>query len=339
MSTGVAARVLVVLSVAALCAAMTGCSLSLPGQWFGADKGRHEGEPAQQREALSAPAPAQEAAVSPDVIMERPIEVSEVPAEPGGPEAATKNYRVITSFSDLGVVEIVLEGRGLAPGAWRSADAEARKRCRAWGYEQAVGNLPVERVRLYRCQGKAAAPGDGRRDQAALALWRTAEFRQVLWNFRGRAEQGDRQALVLVQGMSANQGDLERRADRGGAKAWTHWKFSTLMASDGEVRGETWRCIASGQRASSAPEVMLGRLEEAGADLGVGEVSSSGVSHPAVFRASGPALRWEYGSGPWRELPHAFVIEPDGGGYQIDVSGSANDEAKPEPAFDCRVMH
>ncbi|MDE0204787.1 MAG: hypothetical protein OXP66_01980 [Candidatus Tectomicrobia bacterium] len=339
MSTGVAARILVVLSVAAMCAAMTGCSLSLPGQWFGADEGRQEGEPAKQREVLSAPSPAEEAPVSPDVIMERPIGVSEAPAEAGGPEAATKDYRVITSFSDLGVVEIVLQGRGLAPGAWRSADAEARKRCRAWGYEQAVGNLPVERVRLYRCQGKVAAPGDGHRNQAALTLWRTAEFRQVLWNFRGRAEQGDRQALAIVQGMAANQGDLERRADRGGAKAWTHWKFSTLMASDGEVRGETWRCIASGRRASGAPEVMLGRLEEAGADLGVGEVSSSGVSHPAVFRASGPALRWEYGSGPWRELPRGFVIEPDGSGYQLDVSSPGNAEPKPPRAFDCRIMY
>lgn len=339
MSTGVAVRVLVVFSITALCAPITGCSLSLPGQWFGADKGRQEGEPAKQREVLSAPSPSEGAAVSPDVIMEQPIEVSEAPAEPGGPEDATRDYRVITSFSDLGVVEIVREGRGLAPGAWRSADVEARNRCRAWGYEQATANMPVERVRLYRCEGKVAAPGDGRRDEAVQALWRTAEFRQVLWNFRGRAEQGDRQALAIVQGMSANQGDLERRADRGGAKAWTHWMFSMLMATDGEVRGETWRCIAPGGDASGEPAVMLGSLQEAGAALGVGEVSAAGVSHPAVFRASGPALRWEYGSGSWRELPHAFVIEPDGGGYQLDTSGSESAGARPTRAFDCQVIH
>ena len=292
MSTSVAVRVLVVLSVAALCAAMTGCSLSLPGQLFGEKQSRPEGEPAKAREVDSAPPAPAVSAVSPDVIIERAIEVPEAPAETSGPEAAAEDYRVITSFSDLGVVEIVREGRGLAPGAWRSADAEAGKRCRAWGYERATGNLPVERVRLYRCEGKVASPANGRRDQAALTLWRTAEFRQVLWNFRGRAAQGDQQALAMVRGMSAHRGELERRAERSGVKAWTHWKFSTLMASDGEVRGETWRCTASGGNASGAPEVMLGRLEEAGADLGVGEVSSSGVSHPAVFRASGPALRW-----------------------------------------------
>ena len=336
---GVAARVLVVLSAVALCAAMTGCSLILPGQWPGDREGPHEGEPVEAREVGGAPPAAAVAAVSPDVIEERAIEVSEAQAEAAGPEAAAEDYRVITSFSDLGVVEIVLEGQGMAPGAWRSADAEARARCRAWGYGHAAGNVPVERVRLYRCEGKTASPEDGRRDKAALALWRTAEFRQVLWNFRGRAAQGDRQALAMVQGMSAHRGDLERQAERGGAKAWTHWMFSMLMASDGEVRGETWRCIAPGGNVSGESEVMLGRLEVAGSALGVGEVSASGASHPAVFRASEPALRWEYGSGPWRELPHAFVVEPDGSGYRLDVSGSENVEAKPTRAFDCQVMH
>ena len=338
MSTGVAVRFLVVLSITALCVAMTGCALSLPVKWFGEERDRQEGEPVKAPEVGSAP-PAAEVAVSRDVIQERAIEVPEALAEAVGPEETAEDYRVITSFSDLGVVEIVLEGRGMPPGAWRSADAEAGRRCRAWGYEQAMRNAPVESVRLYRCEGRVDSPDDGRRAQAAQALWRTAEFRQVLWNFRGRAEQGDRQALAMVQGMAAHRGDLERRAERGGAKAWTHWMFSMLMASDREVRGESWRCIPSGGDASAEPAVMLGRLEEAGAALGVGEVSASGASYPAVFRGSGSALRWEYGSGPWRQLPHAFVIEPDGSGYRLDTSGSERVGEEPTRAFDCQVIH
>ena len=230
---------------------------------------------------------------------------------------------------------MVLDGEGAARGAWRSADAEARKRCRDWGYEQATGTVPLVRMRLYRCQGKVASEGE---DQANPVLWRMGDFRRVLWNFRSRAEQGDENALKLVQGLAAQRGDLERRAERGGAKAWTAWMFSRLIASGGEVQADAWRCFPRGRPRGSEREVMLGRLSEAGADLGVGEVSAFGASHPAVFRALGPALRWEFGRSHWRELPQAFVVEPDGGGYHLDVSSSENGQAESGRVFDCKVL-
>lgn len=338
MSEGVARKLLAVLLSAGLGAIVMGCSLSLPSLISGGETARLEDEPEKIREVSGAPPTGVEPAVSADARRERKKEGLETSTEAGGLEAAAEDYRVITSFSDLGVVEIVLEGKGIARGAWQSANAEAAKRCRAWGYEEAAANAPVQRVRLYRCEGKTVSAGRLDRNRAAPALWRTGEFRRVLWNFRGRAEQGDEQALQMVQGMADRRGDLERRAQRGGAKAWTHWMFSELMTSDGEVRGDSWQCFAAGSDWSGKPQVMLARLEEAGAALGVGEVSASGASHPAVFSASGPALRWEYGSGHWQQLPHAFVIDPDGGGYQLDVSSSETGQVESRRAFDCQVM-
>ena len=338
MSRGVAGKVLVVLVSAGLCAAVTGCSLSWLGEWFGGKNGRVEGEPAKGREAGSGPPADAAAAVSPRAGRGLKGEAPETPGEAGGPEAGAEDYRVILSFSDLGVIEIVLAGEGVARGAWRSADAEARKRCRVWGYEEAAGNVPLERVRLYRCQGKVASEGEGDEGQATPVLWRTGDFRRVLWNFRGRAEQGDEKALEMVQGLAAQRGDLKRRAERGGAKAWTGWMFSVLMASGGEVRSETWRCFPRGEGRNSESEVMLGRLSEAGGAFGIGEVFAFGLSHPAVVRALGSELRWDFGRGPWRELPHAFVIEPDGGGYHFDVSSSENAQAESRRVFDCEVL-
>ena len=327
MSRGAAGRILVVILGAGLCATLMGCALSLPMVWNDGNSDRLADEPATDGNGEGVPPAAAEAPVSP---AER---------ESAAPEAAGEDYRVITSFSDLAAMEIALEGSGNTGDAWASADAEAAKRCRAWGYEGAAGNAPVNRLRLYRCEKPAVSSRVGGLDQASAALWRTAEFRQVLWNFRGRAQQGDQQAMAMVHGMAAQRDNLAHRAEGRGAKDWTHWMFAVLMASEGEVRGETWQCFAPGGDRRGEPEVMLGRLEEAGSALGVGEVSTSGASHPAVFRTAGPALRWEYGSGPWRELPHAFVIEPDGGGYQIEVSGSAGDQAVPRRAFDCQLVH
>ena len=328
MSRGATGRILVVILGAGLCAAVTGCALSLPGAWLDGNSDGLAAELATDGNGQGVPRAAAEVPVS-AVVREREI---------AAPEAAGQDYRVVTSFSDLGALEIALEGSGGAQDPWVSADAEAAKRCRAWGYEGAAGNAPVNRVRLYRCEKPAVSSRVGGLDQASAALWRTAEFRQVLWNFRGRAQQGDQQAMAMVHGMAAQRDNLAHRAEGRGAKDWTHWMFAVLMASEGEVRGETWQCFAPGRDRRGEPAVMLGRLEEAGAALGVGEVSASGVSHPAVFRTAGAALRWEYGSGPWRELPHAFVIEPDGGGYQIEVSGSAGAQATSRRAFDCQVV-
>ena len=275
-------------------------------------------------------------------IRETPLRIrgaTETPGIAGGPQTVSGNYRVILSFSDLGVIEIALDGEGSAAGSWQSADAEARRRCRAWGYPDVAGNAPVKRVRLYRCHGNFASVGGGHDGGAKSELWRTADFRRVLWNFRSRAEQGDEKALEMVQGMAAHRRELERRADEGNAKAWTAWMFSSLMASGGEMRTETWRCLPRSGASGSQRQVMLGRLSKAGAIVGIGEVSALGASHPAVFRALGPALRWEFGKGPWRELPHAFVIEPDGGGYQLDRSSSGDGQAEPRQAFDCKVLY
>ena len=337
MSRDVAGRVLVVCLGAALCVAVIGCGPGVTGARFDGNSDRLEDEPATDGNAEIVAPPVAEAAVSP-AAPEPERTAPEMPAEAQVPQPTGEEYQVITSFSDLGVLEIALQGSGTAEGAWAAADAEAAQRCRTWDYEGAAGNAPVNGVRLYRCGDQAVAPGGGPSRQVAPALWRTGEFRQVLWNFRGRARQGDKQALAMVRGMAAQRDNLGRRAEGRGAKDWTHWMFAELMASAGEVRGETWQCFAPGGRRSGKPAVMLGRLEEAGAALGVGEVSAAGVSHPAVFRASGPALRWEYGRGPWRELPHAFVIEPDGRGYRIDGYGSAGAEAEPGRAFDCQVM-
>ena len=336
MSRDVAGRVLVVCLGAALCVAVMGCGPGVTGARFDGNSDRLEDEPATDGNAEIVAPPVAEAAVSP-AAPEPERTAPEMPAEAQAPPAG-EDYRVITSFSDLGVLETALEGSGVARGAWAAADAEAARRCRTWGYEGAAANAPVNGVRLYRCGDQAVAPGRGAGRQVDPALWRTGEFRQVLWNFRGRARQGDKQALAMVQGMAAQRHNLARRAEGRGAKDWTHWMFAELMASAGEVRGDTWQCFAAGGRRSGKPAVLLGRLEEAGSALGVGEVSAAGVSHPAVFRASGPALRWEYGRGPWRELPHAFVIEPDGRGYRIDGYGSAGAEAEPGRAFDCQVM-
>lgn len=332
----VVGKALVVLLSAGLCAAAAGCSMSWLGKWFAGNNGRVEDKPAKGREAGSAPPADAVAAVSARAEQELR---DEAPEEAGGPQAAAEDYRVILSFSDLGVIEIVLEGEGVARGAWYAADAEARKRCRAWGYEKAAGNVPLERVRLYRCQGKVASQGEGDEGQATQVLWRTGDFRRVLWNFRSRAEKGDEEALEMIQGLAAQRGYLERLAERGGAKAWTGWMFSLLMASGGEVRSETWRCFASGEGRNSESEVMLGRLSEAGGAFGIGEVFAFGLSHPAVIRASGLDLRWDFGSGPWQELPHAFVVEPDGSGYHVDVSSSKKGQAESRHVFDCAVLH
>lgn len=337
MSRGVAGKVLVVLLSAGLCTAVAGCSLSWLVEWFGGKKARVEDEPAKGREAESGPPADTATAASPGAGWGLKGEAPETPREAGALEAAAQDYRVILSFSDLGVIEIVLEGEGTGRGAWRSADAEARKRCRAWGYEEAAANVPLERVRLYRCQRKVASEGQGHEGQAAPVLWRTRDFRRVLWSFRSRAEQGDEKALEMVRGMAASRDELERRAERGGAKAWTAWMFSVLMASGGEVRSETWRCFPSGEGRDSESEVMLGRLSEAGGALGIGEVFAFGLSHPAVARALGSELRWDFGRGPWRELPHAFVIEPDGGGYHFDVSSPEDGQTEARRVFDCQV--
>ena len=335
MSRGGAGKVLVVLLSAGLCAAATGCSLNWPGEWFGGKNGRVEREPAKGREAGSE-APADAATtVSPGAGRESK---GKAPEEAGRPEAVAEDYRVIFSFSDLGVIEIVLEGQSAARGAWRSADAEARKRCRAWGYEEAAGNAPSGRVRLYRCQGKVAAHGEGDAGQETQMLWRTGDFRRVLWNFRSRAEQGDEKALAMVRGMAASRVELERRAERGGTEAWTGWMFSVLMASSGEVRSETWQCFPYGEGRNGEPAVMLGQLSEAGGAFGIGEVFAFGLSHPAVVSALGPELRWDFGRGPWRELSQAFVIKPDGGGYHFDVSSSEKSQAVPRRVFDCEVL-
>ena len=339
MSRGMAEKVLVVLLSAGLCAAMTGCSLSPVAEWLGGqqDEGR-ENELAEGREAGSEPPTGAVAPSSPRSDLEEESGAPAILRETAMPAVGAEDYRVILSFSDLGVVEIVLEGEGTAAGAWRSADAEARKRCLAWGYEDLAVNRPLERVRLYRCQGKVASRGQQYDSQAKPALWRTEDFRRVLWNFRSRAERGDEKALEMVRGMAAQRRYLERRADRGNAKAWTAWMFSEVMASDREVQADAWRCFPRGRGRGSEQKVMLGRLSEAGASVGVGEVAAFGASHPAVFRAVGPALRWDFGKGHWRELPHAFVIEPDGAGYHFDVSSSENAQAGSRRAFDCEVL-
>ena len=221
--------------------------------------------------------------------------------------------------------------------AGSSADAEAQRRCHAWGYPDVSGNAPVKRVRLYRCHGKIAPTGGGHGSETP-ELWRTSDFRRVLWNFRSRAEQGDEKALEMVRGMASHRRELERRADLGDAKAWTAWMFSSLMASGGEMRTDTWRCLPR-SGGDGRQGVMLGRLSRAGASVGIGEVADLGASHPAVFRAVGRVLRWEFGKGPWRELPHAFVIEPDGGAYQLDQSGSEEGQPGPRRAFDCQVLY
>ena len=331
MSRGMAEKVLVVLLSAGLCAAMTGCSLSPVGEWLGGQGEGRENRLEKGREAGTRPPEHVVAAVSPRAQRQAMDEAAVMLGE-------ADDYRVILSFSDLGVVEIVLEGEGTAAGAWRSADAEALKRCRTWGYEDADGNPPLEKVRLYRCQRKLALRQQRYDSQAKPALWRTHDFRRVLWNFRSRAERGDEKALKMVRGMAAQRDFLERRADRGNAKAWTAWMFSQVMASDGEVRADAWRCFPRGKGRGSEQKVMLGRLSEAGAEVGVGEVSAFGASHPAVFRAVGPALRWDFGTGHWRQLPHAFVIEPDGGGYHFDVSSAENAQAGSRRHFDCEVL-
>ena len=339
MSRGVAGKVLVLLLGAALCAAVTGCSPNWLGGLFDGNDGRVVGEPAKEGRQAESPPPADAAAaVSPRAVHGLEGEAPKKPGEVAGPQARVEDYRVILSFSDLGVIEIVLEGEGAAQGAWRSADAEARRRCRAWGYQEAAGNVPLQSVRLYRCQEKVASQGEGDDGQATPVLWRTEDFRRVLWNFRSRAERGDEKALEMVQGLAAQRRDLERRAERGGAKAWTAWMFSELMASGGEVQADTWRCFAPGGDRRGEPQVMLGRLGEAGAAVGVGEVSAFGASHPAVFSALELALRWDFGRGPWQDLPQAFVIEPDGGGYHFDVSSSRNSQAESNRAFDCEIL-
>ena len=338
MSRGVAGKVLVVLLSAGLCAALTGCSLNWLGEWFGGKNGRVEREPAKGREAVSEAPADGPTAVSPHAGRGPEGKAPETAGEAGGPQAEAEDYRVILSFSDLGVIEIVLEREGADRGAWRSADAEARKRCRAWGYEEAAGNVPLKKVRLYRCQGKLASHGQRDQSQATPVLWRTGDFRRVLWDFRSRAEQGDEKALAMVRGMAASRGELERRAERGGAKAWTGWMFSVLMASSREVRSETWRCFRSGEGRDSESTVMLGWLSEAGGAFGIGEVFAFGLSHPAVVRALGPELRWDFGRGSWRDLPHAFVIEPDGGGYHFDGPSSEKGHAVSRQVFDCEVL-
>lgn len=338
MPRSVAEKVLRVLLSVGLCTAVTGCSLNWLGEWFDGKHGRVEGDPATDREAGSEP-PADEAdAVSPHAGRELKGQEPEVPWEAGGLEAAAAEYRVILSFSDLGVIEIVLEGDSAAQGAWRSADAEARKRCGAWGYEGAAGHMPSQGVRLYRCQGKIASREERDEGQATPALWRTGDFRRVLWNLRSRAKQGDEKAREMVQGLAAQQDDLERRAERGDAKAWTGWMFSVLMASEGEVRSDAWRCFPRGEDRDSESEVMLGRLSEAGGAFGIGEVFAYGLSHPAVVRALGPALRWDFGRGPWPQFPHAFVVEPNGNGYHLHVSDSENDQAESRRVFHCEVL-
>ena len=338
MPRSVAEKVLPVLLSVGLCTTVAGCSLNWLDEWFGGKNGRVEDGPARGREAESEPLTDPADTVSPHTERDLKGEAPETPGEAGGLEAEAEEYRVILSFSDLGVIEIVLEGEGAARGAWRSADAEARKRCRAWGYEEAAGHVPSRGVRLYRCQGKVASQGEGIEGQATPVLWRTGDFRRVLWNFRSRAERGDEKALQMVQGLAAQQVDLERLAERGSTKAWTGWMFSVLMASKGEVRSDAWRCLPRGEGSDSESEVMLGRLSEAGGAFGIGEVFASGLSHPAVVRALGPALRWDFGRGPWRQLPHAFVIEPDGNGYPLHVSSSENDQAESRRVFHCEVL-
>ena len=338
MSRGVAEKVLVVLLSVGLCAAVTGCSLNWLAEWFGGKNGRVEEDPARAREAASEPPADAALGVSPHAGRDVSGEAPETPGEAGGPEAAAEEYRVIHSFADLGVIEIVLEGDGAARGAWRSADAEARRRCGAWGYEEATGHVPSQRVRLYRCQGKVASQEEGDEGQATPVLWRMGDFRRVLWNFRSRTERGDEKALQMVQGLAAQQGDLERHAERGDAKAWTGWMLSVLMASKAEVQSDTWRCFPRGEGRDSESEVMLGRLSEAGGAFGIGEVSAFGLSHPAVVKASGPALRWDFGGGPWRQLPHAFVIEPDGSGYHLHVFSSGDDQSESRRVFHCEVL-
>ena len=338
MPRGVAKRVLLVLLSVGLCTMVTGCSLNWLVEWFDGKDGRVVGDPATGREADSEPHADEAGAVSPHAGRDLKGEAPETPGEAGGLEAGAAKYRVILSFSDLGIIEIVLEGVGATRGAWRSADAEARKRCGAWGYEEEAGHVPSQGVRLYLCQGNVASQEAGDEGQSTPLLWRTGDFRRVLWNLRSRAEQGDENALKMVQGLAAQQADLERRAERGDAKAWTGWMFSVLMASRGEVRSDTWRCFPRGEGRDSESQVMLGRLSEAGKAFGIGEVFAYGLSHPAVVRASGPALRWDFGRGPWRQLPYAFVIEPDGSGYHLHVSSSENDQADSRRAFHCEAL-
>ena len=199
MPRGVAEKVLLVLLSVGLCTTVTGCSLNWLGEWFDGKKGRAEGDPATGREAGSEPHADEADAVSPHAGRDVKGEAPETPGEAGGLEAGAGEYRVILSFSDLGVIEIVLEGDGAARGAWRSADAEARKRCGAWGYEEAAGHVPSQGVRLYRCQGKIASREEGDEAQATPVLWRTGDFRRALWNLRSRAERGDKNALQVVQ--------------------------------------------------------------------------------------------------------------------------------------------
>ena len=87
MSRGVAGKVLVVLLSAGLCAAVTGCSLSWLGEWFGGKNGRVEGEPAKGREAGSGPPADAATAVSPRAGQGLMGEAPETPGEAGGPEA------------------------------------------------------------------------------------------------------------------------------------------------------------------------------------------------------------------------------------------------------------
>ena len=261
MARNVAAKVRVVFLSAGLCAALAGCSLSPPGEWFGGKKGQVESEPAEGRDTSSRPPVDPVVAESPRAGQELKDAAAETPGEAEGPEVEAEDYRVIVSFSDLGVIEMVLEGEGNSTGAWRSADAEARKRCRDWGYEEPAGSVTGDRMRLYRCQKKVASGRRRSEGRATPVLWRTEDFRRVLWNFRSRAEGGDEKALEMVQGMAAHRGDLERRAERGGAKAWTAWMFSGLMSSRGEVQADAWRCFPRGQGGGSEQEVMLGRVE------------------------------------------------------------------------------
>ena len=338
MSRAVAEKVLVVFLGTVLCALMSGCSLSLPGELFGGGKDRVGDEPEEKPEAGSARPTDRAVAVSPAAEQVVNGEAPEAPEEAGLPHAGAENYRVLLSFSDLGVIEIVLEGEDASEAAWGPADAEALNRCRTWGHEKMEANLPVQRVRLYRCQGNVASRVAMSAGKTTPVLWRTEDFRRILWNFRSRAEQGDENALKMIQGLAAQRAGLQRRAQRGGAKAWTAWMFSQVMTSGAEVQADTWRCFPRGAGGPNEREVMLGRVSEAGAAVGVGEVSASGASHPAVFRASGSALRWEFGKGHWQKLPHAFVVEPDGVGYQFDVSSSEDGQAESRRIFECQAM-
>ena len=141
MSRDVAGRLLVVCLGAAMCAVVMGCGLSVTGAWFDGDSDRLEDEPATDANAERVAPPVAEAAVSP-AAPEPERTAPEMPAEAQETPPTGEDYRVITSFSDLGVFEMALEGSGTASGAWAAADAEAAQRCRTWGYEGAAGNAP-----------------------------------------------------------------------------------------------------------------------------------------------------------------------------------------------------